>query len=168
MTHIYHIDDKAALPQGCHMYLTVADETEEFDNALRYASRVAKASGAYVAVLYVMAEQGFLFWGKVEERVQAEQRQEAEKFLSDVAVRFSAVDGLTPVLFIGEGERTDAIMRVIKANPEIAELILGGNTKARTPGPLVSYFSGRGMGSLPVPLTIVPDHIPPEKIDGFV
>jgi hypothetical protein len=150
------------------IYLIVADETEEFGSALRYASHAAKANNADVAILNVMAEQGFVIWGGVEEKVKEEQRQEGNKFLQEAARRLREIDGLEPILILEEGERVEAILRVISANPAIHKLILGGDTKARTPGPLVSYFSGKGMSRLPVPLTIVPDHMPPEKIDGLV
>lgn len=156
-----------APPGGTHLYLIVADKTEEFGSALRYASRMAKISAAKIAILYVMAEEGFSFWGKVEERVKTEQKQEAENFLKLAATRVAEIDGLEPFLFLEDGEPVEAILKVIKANPAITHLILGGNTQARSPGPLVSYFSGKGMGRLTVPLIIVPDHIPPEAIDGF-
>jgi nucleotide-binding universal stress UspA family protein len=150
------------------IYMIVADETEEFDNALRHASRSAKAAGGNVAILYVTGEPGFLNWGKVEERVRAEQREEGERFLKNIAARVYEIDGLEAILFLEEGDRVEAILRVIERNPQITRMILGGDTSARNPGPLVSYFSGKGMSHLPVPLTIIPDHITPEKIDRLV
>jgi hypothetical protein len=151
---------------AARIYLIVADETEEFGGALRYASRMARNSGARIAILYTLAEQGFSFWGNVEEHVRAEQRQEAEQFLKVAAARITEIDGLEPLLLLEEGEPVEAILRVIATHPSITQLILGGNTHARTPGPLVSYFtSGRGLARLSVPLTIVPDNIPPENID---
>lgn len=157
-----------AYDQAERMYLIVADETEEFGSALRYASRMARTSGARIAILYVMAEQGFSFWGNVEERVRAEHKDEAQQFLKTAAARITEIDGVEPILLLEEGEPVETILRVIAAHPSITQLILGGNTQARTPGPLVSYFSsGKGLGRLNVPLTIVPDNIPPEGIDGL-
>jgi hypothetical protein len=170
MTSIYSITDQSPLSgPGGPVYLVVADETEEFDNALRYASRSARAAVARLAVLYVTGEEGFSPWGGVEERVHAEQRQVAEKFLTKIAAQVQEFHGPEPVLFAGEGDRIETVLKLLEGNPRITKLILGGDTGGRNPGPLVKYFSGnKGMKRLPVPLTIVPDHLTPETIDGFV
>ncbi len=169
MPHIYHNCPENFQPQdGRPIYLIVADETEEFDSALRYAARDAKAANAHVGVLYVMQEPEFLDWGRVEDKVRAEAKEEAEKFLREVSARIYDIDRQNAVLFLAEGDKVETILGVLAANPHIIKLILGGDAKNRSPGPLVSYFTGKGMRRLPVPLAIVPGNIPPEKIDSFV
>jgi nucleotide-binding universal stress UspA family protein len=149
------------------IYLVVADETEEFNAALRYAARKAKSAGARVAILYVLNDdQGFLFWGRIEDRAKAERRAEAENFLNGVAARLKDMGGDAPMLFLQDGDdRAESIIAVIAACGNIAALVLGGDTRSRTPGPLVQYFSGKGMAQLQVPLIIVPGHITPEGIE---
>lgn len=147
------------------MYLIVADETEEFANALRYAALAAQSVGAGVAVLYIIEPDHHWSWGSIEARVRKDTHEEAEKFLDSVAQRVLEISGVTPTLFIQEGKRSDALVKTVKENPAITRVILGANTKAGNPGPLVSYFTGKGVSALPVPLTIVPDHIPPATID---
>ncbi len=169
MPHIYHNCAENFQPQdGRPIYLIVADQTEEFDSALRYAARDARAANAHVGVLYVMQEPDFLDWGRVEDKVRAEAKEEAEKFLREVSARIYDIDRQNAVLFLAEGDKVEAILGVLKANPHIIKLILGGDVTGRSPGPLVTYFSGKGMRRLPVPLAIVPGNIPPEKIDSFV
>ncbi len=169
MNQIYSIESQSPLSAATGpAYLIVADETEEFDNALRYAVRAARAAAGQVAILYVMGDDGFVHWGQVEERVRIEKRREAEEFLLTIAIRAREIDNLEPVLLLAEGERTAAILKTLAANSSITKLILGGDTNARSPGPLVKYFTGKGMKHLTVPLTIVPDHLSPEKIDGFM
>ncbi|MCC7305811.1 MAG: universal stress protein [Alphaproteobacteria bacterium] len=149
-----------------HTFLIVADETKEFSNALRYASHIAKARNAHIAVLFVMGNNDFVNWGKVEERMRQEQREEAEKFLREVAGRVEDVDGVIPILYLEEGDRIEAVLKVLRENPDITKLVLGADTKIGTPGPLVTYFTSKGLAQVSVPVIIVPDHIPPEKIDA--
>lgn len=169
MTSIHYGTEKGdSLPQG-RIYLIVADESEEFENVLRYTSHRARATGAHIAILYVMGDgEDFVHWSGVEDRVRAEQREQGEKYLYEVASRLHEIDGLQAILFLEHGDRIEAVLKIVNANPAMKLLILGGNTKARTPGPLVTYFSGKGMASLPIPLVIVPDHLTPEQIDSFV
>lgn len=168
MSHIHYNEAYEDVDDVRPVYLVVADNSEEFDSALRYAARSAQSMGAHIGILHVITEEGFLDWGRVEDRVKAERRASAELFLREVAARLYDIAGQRAILFLEEGERVEAILRVLNANPKITRLVLGGDSDGRNPGPLVKYFSGKGISRLPVPLTIVPDHIPPEKIDGLV
>ena len=146
------------------IYLIVADETEEFQNALRYACKAAVANNTQIGVLYVMPDGGFQHWGGLEERMNQERRAEAEKLLQKVAETIKEVSGLTATMYIGDGNATDAVIKTVEENPNISNLFLGGSTKAGGPGPLVSYFLGKGISKLPVPLTVIPDHISREQM----
>jgi nucleotide-binding universal stress UspA family protein len=145
------------------IYLIVADDTEEFNNALRYACKSATANNRHVGVLYVIADDEFQHWGNLEERMKQERRQEADKLLQKVADRIKELCGITPSLYIGEGNPQEAIIKTIADDPNISNLFLGGSTKSGGPGPLVSYFLGKGITKLPVPLTVIPDHIDPDR-----
>jgi hypothetical protein len=146
-------------------YLIIADETEEFGNAMRYAARTAQAHGAKIAVLMAIPENDFLHWGTIEDRMKQEQRAAAEQFVLGVAERIRSVSDLFPVFYIEDGDVISAAARVMNENKDICKLILGANTKAGGSNPIVDHFSGKGIGKLPVPMMIVPDHIPLEKID---
>ena len=141
------------------IYLIVADDTEEFDNALRYACKAATANGTQIGVLYVIPEGLFVNWGNLEERMKEDRRKEAEKILGSIADRIKMICGLSASLYIGEGKASDAVIKTIQDNPNISNLFLGGSTKGGGPGPLVTYFCGKGLSKLPVPLTVIPDHI---------
>ncbi|MGB4058357.1 MAG: universal stress protein [Alphaproteobacteria bacterium] len=140
-------------------YLIVADDTEEFNNAMRFACKVAKANGKNIGVLYIMPDAGFHHWGNLEERIKQDRREDAERVLKGVTEKIRQFCGLEAVVYIGEGAAAEAVIKTIEDNQSISKLFLGGSTKAGGPGPLVSFFSGKGIGKLPVPLTIVPDHI---------
>ncbi len=46
-------------------------------------------------------------------------------------------------------------------------LVLAAGTGAEGPGPLVSTLAGRGAGSFPIPITIVPGHLSDAEIDAM-
>jgi len=150
-------------------YLIIADETAEFDSALRYAARSAKADGVHLAILLPLVGQDFMHWGLIEERVKMEQRELAEAFLEKVSERIAKITDIAPSFVIEEGDSAgDVALRVMENNPGICKLILGANTHHGGANPLLDYFTGKGIGKLSVPLMVVPDHIPFEKIDDLV
>jgi len=139
-------------------YLVVADESEEFRIALRYAVRMANANKCRVGIVYVMQCQGFMHWGNVEKRVLEEQRQLAETVLNEACFEVSERGGQIPALYLEDGGRIDTLTNAIENDPNISMLILGGGTKGSGPGPLVSHFTGKGLSRLRVPVMVVPDH----------
>ncbi|MGB4106280.1 MAG: universal stress protein [Alphaproteobacteria bacterium] len=148
------------------IYLIVADDTEEFGNALRYACKAAKANRTHIGVLYIISEGDFVNWGNIEERIKQDRRRDAEKLLANIAEKIKSICGLMPSLYIGEGAAPEAVIKTIEENPGISNLFLGGSTKGGGPGPLVSYFCGKGLSKLTVPLTVIPDHITLEEKTG--
>jgi nucleotide-binding universal stress UspA family protein len=141
------------------IYLIVADDSEEFNNALRYACKAAVANRTHIGVLYVIPDGDFVSWGNLEERMKQDRRVEAEKLLQKIADKIKTTCGLQATLYIGEGNAPDAVIKTVNENPDITNLFLGGSTKAGGPGPLIAHFAGKGISKLPVPLTIIPDHI---------
>jgi len=149
---------------ACHQkwggtYLVVADGTEEFQVALKYAARMANANKCRVGVFYVMESQDFTHWGNIEKRMRAEQRAEAEQFLNEACFTLNDICDAMPGLYLSEGGRMDSLTQAIENDPNISMLILGGGTQSANPGPLVSHFTGKGLPRLRVPVMIVPDHI---------
>lgn len=149
------------------VYLVVAEDTDEFAVALRYAARRAEVSRAHVGILHVMNVDDFQHWGNVEAMMRRELRQEAEKNIWGHAKAVNDLNGQRPVLYICEGDRTDSIINTIEEDEHIRALILGGAEQASGPGPLVSYFTGKGLAKLRVPVIVVPGHLDPQKIDNI-
>ncbi len=147
------------------VYLLVADETQEFQVALLYTAHLAVQNGARVALLHVMDQESFQNWGGIEERLHNEYLEEAEGFLCGAADVVKKISGQLPALYLQEGGRLDIISDIIQNDHSITKFILGGSTKSSNPGPLVSYFTGKGFVNLRVPLTVVPDSIDPKKLD---
>ena len=149
------------------VYLVVAEDNAEFGVALRYAARRAQAHRAHVGILHVINIDDFQHWGKVEEMMMQELRAEAEKQIWAHAKTVNDLNGIYPVLYFAEGHRTDTIIEVIDQDENIRTLILGGAEQASGPGPLVSYFTGKGLAKLRVPVVVVPGHLEMQKIDSI-
>lgn len=149
------------------IYLVVTDETEESHIALRYAARRAVSNRGHVGILYVIDSENFQHWSIVEERMRRELRERAEKNIWNIAKKVNDLNGLFPVLYIREGNRSDAVVDIINGDTSIRALVLGGGTGAAGPGALIAHFSGNGLGRLRVPLMIVPGHLEPQKIDAI-
>ena len=153
-------DDRYA----CHQrwggtYLVVADESEEFQIALKYAARMANANKCRVGVFYVMENQEFTHWGNIEKRMRDEQRAAAEKTLNIACLALEDVLETMPVIYLVEGGKLDSLSDAIEQDENISMLILGGGTQGSGPGPLVSHFTGKGLSKLRVPVIVVPDHL---------
>ncbi len=148
-------------------YLVVADESEEFKTALRYACRLAAHRGCHLAIAHIPESEDFQDWGAVEAVMRRELRQQAEKFIWGIAGEAQAFSALTPSLYVGEGEKGDALIKMIEENEQIVALILGGRSSGNGGGPLVNYFAGTGTAKLPIPLILVPGHLDPDTIDAI-
>ena len=140
-------------------YLVVADRTEEFPVALKYAAKMASANKCRVGIFYVMENQEFTHWGNIEKRMRDEQREEAESVLNEACLTLSDISDSLPALYLMEGGRTDALVETIENDPGISMLVLAGGTYGSNPGPLVSHFTSKGLPRLRVPVMIVPDHL---------
>jgi nucleotide-binding universal stress UspA family protein len=148
-------------------YLIVADESDEFDIALRYAARTADARRGHIGIVHVLDIEDFQHWGTVESQMRKEMREQAEKFVWGVAKKINDLTGQTPSIYLEEGKRNDALIDVINRDTMIVKLVLGASAGAGGPGPMVSYFTGKGMNRLRVPVVLVPGHLEPLAIDDL-
>ncbi len=138
-------------------YLVVADDTEEFKIALAFACTWVKNHRARLGILHIIEDQDFQHWGAVEGRIKKEQREQGEKYLWTMAKMANDL-GITPSLYVTDGEAGEALLKVIDADEKIVQLILGGGPDGH-PGPLVSFCMGKGLSRLNVPVIVVPNHI---------
>lgn len=141
------------------VYLVAADESEEFEVALRHAADIARAEGGTVSIVYVTPSGDVQEWGLVEERMRRETRRHAETFLWTVAKKLYETRGIIPILSVAEGSRTERLIEAVNADPAVRMLVLGAQTGAGGPGPLVAYFTGKGLARLRVPVLLVPEHL---------
>ena len=148
-------------------FLVVADDTAEFQTALRYACRRAHSTSGHVAILRVIEPAIFEHWSGVREEIERQAREEAEAVLRESAEFVQAETGYPPEYLIVNAENMrQALRQVIGQDPDIKILVLAAAIGGRGPGPLVSTIAKEGVkwGSRKVPITIVPGDLTDDEI----
>lgn len=146
-------------------YLVIDDGSDEFPVALRYAARIAQSRRGHVAILANMENPDFTDWGAVEAAIKRELRERCEASLTKSATALHSLTGLYPSLLVVQGPRIDAIVHTMKDNQEIVALVLATHGKHSSPGPLIGYFTGKGLSKLAVPVFVVPGNLDDEAVD---
>ena len=158
---------RQSLQSQDRVFLVVVDETQEMRAALRFASLRAKSTGGKVALLYVIEPTEFMHWMAAEDLSQEESRERAEEVMQNLSAKVNKWAGELPVLFLREGMRDECVLELIEKEPAISILVLGAATGAKGPGPLVSALTGKLMGKLRVPITMVPGNLSDEQIKAI-
>ncbi|MFA5591889.1 MAG: universal stress protein [Micavibrio sp.] len=139
-------------------YLVIADDSDEFRGALRYACRLVREHRARLGILRIIEDQDFQQWGIIEDKMKREMREAGEKYLWSVAKVANDAGGIIPSLYFAEGEPGEALARIVEEDDHIVKIILGGG-EAATPGPLVGFCVGKGLARLRVPVLVVPGNL---------
>jgi nucleotide-binding universal stress UspA family protein len=147
------------------IFLVVVDDSPELKAALRYACRRAAKSGGRVAMVHITEPTGFREWRGVSDLIRDEARQQAEAIMQKTAAEVAKLSGKVPVLYFREGERREEVMKLIDEELTISILVLGASTGPKGPGPLITALTGKFIGKLRVPVTIVPGNLTPEDIE---
>lgn len=148
--------------------LVVADDTEEFACALKYAAYAAEHKNARLAVLHVLpdTQRVFMPWKSVNDVIERGQREEGERVLEFVASKLEKRE-IVPSLYLRKGNPTSVVKQILNEDECITQLILAADTNSSNPGPLVSYFSSKGLREISVPVTIVPGHLSEDTFDSL-
>ena len=149
------------------IFLVVVDESEEMQHALRFACRRAKNTDGRVALLHVIEPSDFQHWMAVGDLMREEARSEAEQLLQKLASGVCEMAGSMPLLFVREGDCRDELFKLLDEEPQVSILVLGAKTGSGGPGPLVAALTGKFLGKLRVPITLVPDNLDDETIDSI-
>jgi nucleotide-binding universal stress UspA family protein len=158
--------DSSVQNKHWRIFLVVVDESEELNIALSYACLRARNSGGRVALLYVMEPGEMQSFMMIEDIMRDERRTEAEQVLQRHAKQVNEITGTLPILYLREGNRRDELMKLIDEEPSVSILVLAAGTGPEGPGPLVSYLTGKAVGRLRIPLTIVPGSLTPDQLEA--
>lgn len=145
-------------------FLIILDDTPEMLNAMRFAAIRASKTGGGVEMLAVISPEEFQHFMGVAEVMRAEAREKLEAHFQIFKDRMEKREGVTPTLAVREGDKVDAVIAHIQADPEIGVLVLGAGTDKSGPGVLVAALTGRRMGEVHVPITIVPGSMTKDDI----
>ncbi len=147
------------------VYLLFVDDSEEFPLALEYGLALAQSNNAHIGLLHVVEDEEFQQWGTIQDKMRREMRENAENLVWSYAKRVDEACGMKSSLFIEQGNKFDAVVRIIDEDPNIKMLILAAND-ASNPGPLVAHFTAKGLARLRVPLVVVPGHLSEKDIEA--
>jgi nucleotide-binding universal stress UspA family protein len=148
-------------------FLVVADDSPEFETALRFACRRARSTRGHVALLKVIEPAVFEHWSGVREEIERQARQEAESELQKLAEFVVETSGLAPEFIIKHADSVRAALKsVVAEDPDIKILVLAASTGNRGPGPLIASIAKEGVnwGARKVPVTVVPGDLTDEEI----
>jgi nucleotide-binding universal stress UspA family protein len=148
-------------------FLVIADESPEFQAALRFACRRARSTGGHVALMKVIEPAVFEHWSGVRDEIERQAREDAEASLQKMAEYVIAETGLPPEFIIKHADNTRVALRqVIGEDPAIKILVLAAAVGGRGPGPLVASIAKEGVkwGTRKVPVTIVPGDLTDDEI----
>lgn len=148
-------------------FLAVVDDSPECAKAVRFAARRCARIGAAIVLLGVVTPPADETWLGVGEVVQAEAEAEAEALIDAAAASVRALAGLEPEKVVRIGAKADEMVKLIEADEDISLLVLAAGTGRDGPGPLVSALVGKGAGTFPIPVAIVPGHLADEEIDAL-
>ncbi len=145
-------------------FLIILDDTPEMLNAMRYAAIRASKTGGGVEMLAVISPEEFQHFMGVADVMRAEAHEKIEAHFQVFKSRMEKREGITPTLAIREGDLIDAVLEHVRSDPEIGILVLGAGVDKGGPGMLVSALTGRRMGDIHVPITIVPGSMTKDEI----
>lgn len=144
-------------------FLVCVDGSPPSKVAVHYACRRAKNTGGRVALLHVIEPADFRHWSGVEDLMQGERWEEAERLLQDLAADVNAWAGVVPELLVREGRIGDEILNLVEEDASIDLLCVGSNPSEGR-GKLVSFLAGHLAGRLTIPLVVIPGTLNDEQI----
>lgn len=148
-------------------FLAVVDDSSECAKAVRFAARRCARLGASIVLLGVVTPPAHENWLGVGEVMQAEAQAEAEKLIEAAAAAVRKLAGLEPEKVVRIGDKADELVKLIEADEDISLLVLAASHGRDGPGPLVASLAGKGAGTFPIPVAIVPGHLADEEIDAL-
>lgn len=149
-------------------YMVCVDAGDESRTALRLASLRALARGSRIELLHVMPPADFQTLPGVAERIQEEQRAEAEALMASLAEVAEAIVGAPPLISLRQGSVGDEIIAAAMENATATVLVLGVPQVHAGRGRLVSWLAGQLGGKLLIPLLLVPGNLSPEQLEALV
>lgn len=149
------------------VFLVVVDETREWRAALRFACRRALHTGGRVALFTTSEPVDFQHWIAVEQAMREERWEEAENRLRAIGEEVLAITGRLPVIHIREGHPVEELLGLLTSDRAISVLVLAASTEGGDPGPLIRDLTSRRLGTLRLPMTIVPGHLSDTEIDAI-
>jgi hypothetical protein len=145
--------------------LVIADESEEFPDALLYAGLLSKAADWRLVMLRVIEPQDPAPWASISEEMRLQAQSAAESLTQRFAAEVWAECGVTAEPIIREGDLKPELRKFLGTETAIKLVVLAAASGPRGPGPLVTQLSKReGLAPRPLPVLVVPGALSREEI----
>ena len=147
-------------------FLVIVDESTEVSVAIQFASKRASSTNGGLVLLSVVEYADTQHWKSVEDIIQQEARDSAEKKLQEWSKIAYDLSGQTPELVVKEGVISEKIIEFLEEDDQIRFLVLAAS-KGDNPGPLVTLLAGQKSGKLPIPIVVIPEDLSSEEIEDL-
>lgn len=145
--------------------LVIADESEEFPDALIYAGLICKNTGWRLVMLRVIEPSDPAPWASISEEMRREARDAAESLTQRFSAEVWAECGVTAEPVLREGDLKHELRKLIEQDNSIKLVVLASAAGAGGPGPLVTQLGkSAGLGPRPVPTLVVPGALSRDEI----
>ncbi len=148
-------------------FLVIADDTAEFEVALRLATLRAERVGGTLSMLRIIQPSEFQHWMSVRDIMEEEAMQEAQEMMVRFTESVKKLANIECEHIIRKGEAGEVITQYIKEDKDIHLLVLGANVDG-DPGPLIKAFREELLNVLHMPVLVVPGNMTDGEIDKFV
>lgn len=145
--------------------LVIADESEEFPDALIYAGLLCRTTNWRLVMLRVIEPTDPAPWAAITEEMRRQAREASESLTQRFAAEAWAECGVTAETILREGDLKPELRRLLQEDETIKLVVLAAAAGPSGPGPLVKQL-GRvaGLGQRPVPVLVVPGALSREEI----
>ncbi len=145
--------------------LVIADESEEFPDALIYAGLICKNTGWRLVILRVIEPADPAPWASITEEMRRQAVDAAESLTQRFAAEVWTECGVTAEPVLREGDLKPELKKLIEQDATIKLVVLASAHGPGGPGPLVVQLGkSSGLGARPVPTLVVPGALTREEI----
>jgi hypothetical protein len=145
--------------------LVIADESEEFPDALIYAGLICRNTGWRLVMLRVIEPSDPAPWASITEEMRRQAYDAAESLTQRFAAEVWAECGVTAEPVLREGNLKPELRKLLEQDTSIQLVVLASAHGPGGPGPLVSQLGkSAGLGPRPVPVLVVPGALSREEI----
>jgi len=145
--------------------LVIADESEEFPDALIYAGLICRNTGWRLIILRVIEPQDPAPWASITDEMRRQAQDAAESLTQRFAAEVWAECGVTAEPVLREGDLKPELRKLIEEDHSIKLVVLASAHGQGGPGPLVVQLGKQaGIGQRPVPVLVVPGALTREEI----
>lgn len=145
--------------------LVIADESEEFPDALIYAGLLCKYTHWRLVMLRVIEPSDPAPWASITDEMRRQARDAAESMTQRFAAEVWAECGVTAEPVLREGDLKPELRKLIEQDASIKLVVLAAAAGPGGPGPLVTQLGkSAGLGPRPVPVLVVPGALSRDEI----